>query len=478
LVCAGFSESAVAGTVPTDAAGKPFGLDVALARTSGGTPYDTLVRLFVLGQAVPETAAAEALAPMPLDGLIAPGLLERGDGGVRSVAALIPCGDLVLARDFWPSFRGGAPGSDYVLGVGIATLATASLAVRRQVDSVLDLGTGCGALALMAAEHAGRVVGTDTNPRALNFAEFNARFNGVGNVEFRLGSLFEPVAGETFDLIHCNPPFVISPSAALTYRDSGMPGDSVCERIVRAAPGHLSEGGFASILISWWHTDPDDWQERPKAWLANGGCDAWLLRADTADPVSYASTWIDSARVHQAPGTEPQPLDEWLAAYEDIGIGAISTGALILRRRSGGSHWFRADDVPDGWPAESCSDQILRVFAGQDLLASCDDAALLRQRIQLTPAHRLEHTLHAEDGNWRVERALLRQTDGIGFAGEVDRLVGTILAGCDGARTLGELVADLAAGVGRPAEEIAPACARVVRQLMATGFLTVDGDPS
>ncbi len=477
LAAAGFSESAVAKTVPTDGAGKPLGLDVALARTTGGTPYDSLVRLFVLGQAVSEPAAREALAPMPLDALLAPGLLRREGDGVRSAAAVIPCGDLVLARDFWPSFSGAAPGSDYVLGVGIATLATANLAVRSPARSVLDLGTGCGALALMAASHADRVVGTDTNPRALNFAALNARLNGIDNVEFLLGSLFEPVADETFDLIHCNPPFVISPSAALAYRDSGMPGDSLCERVVREAPQRLTEGGFATVLMSWWHHSPDDWRVRPRAWLADGGCDAWLLRADTADPVAYASTWIASARVHQAPGTPPQSLDDWLAAYESIGIGAISTGALILRRCSGGANGFRADEVPDGWPAESCSDQVLRVFAAQDVLASCDDAALLQQRIRLTPAHRLEHTLHAQEGNWQVQRALLRQTDGIGFAGEVDRLVCTVLAGCDGARTLAELVADLAASVGQPAGAIAPACVRVVRQLMATGFLTVDGEP-
>ena len=51
----------------------------------------------------------------------------------------------------------------------------------------------------------------------------------------RDGSFFEPVAGETFDLIATNPPFVISPATGerLVYRDSGLPGDRVVEHIVR-----------------------------------------------------------------------------------------------------------------------------------------------------------------------------------------------------------------------------------------------------
>ena len=69
----------------------------------------------------------------------------------------------------------------------------------------------------------------------------------------RDGSFFEPVAGELFDLIATNPPFVISPATGerLVYRDSGLPGDRVVEDIVRAAPAHLTEGGLCQILANW-----------------------------------------------------------------------------------------------------------------------------------------------------------------------------------------------------------------------------------
>src|SRR5581483_8369941 len=80
----------------------------------------------------------------------------------------------------------------------------ASLTPRRRVARALDVGTGNGAQALLAARHSGHVVATNVTERALAFTRTNAALNGIENVETRAGSLFEPVAGETFDLITCN----------------------------------------------------------------------------------------------------------------------------------------------------------------------------------------------------------------------------------------------------------------------------------
>ncbi len=133
-----------------------------------------------------------------------------------------------------------------MLGISPASTSLAQLTLRHDVATALDLGTGCGVQALHLAGHADRVVATDVNQRALDLARFNAELNEVADrVDVRNGSFFEPVAGERFDLISTNPPFVISPATGrneqrLVYRDSGMPGDQVVEHIVRTAPAHLS----------------------------------------------------------------------------------------------------------------------------------------------------------------------------------------------------------------------------------------------
>ena len=64
---------------------------------------------------------------------------------------------------------------------------------------------------LSLAAKVDRVIGTDINPRAVALSRINAALNGIGNVEFREGDMFAPVAGETFDLIISQPPFVSTP---------------------------------------------------------------------------------------------------------------------------------------------------------------------------------------------------------------------------------------------------------------------------
>ena len=169
-----------------------------LRRTGGGTPLDTLVRLFILDQAVDAAAAADAFAPMTVDEWTSIGLIARDAEGVRATVQLRCYQGLVLACDFTRRDKGGVR-RDYVMSVSPSSLVLLGMTVRRPIRAALDLGTGCGIQAFGAAPHSQRVVAVDTNPRAIAIARFNAGLNGIANVDFREGSLFEPVAGETFD---------------------------------------------------------------------------------------------------------------------------------------------------------------------------------------------------------------------------------------------------------------------------------------
>ena len=129
------------------------------------------------------------------------------------------------------------------------------LALARRPGSVLDLGTGSGAIALALKRHlpAARVIAVEASPAALAIACGNARRLGL-EVEFRQGAWFEPVAGERVDLVVSNPPYVavgdphlaegdlrFEPRAALVAGEDGL--DAI-RTIIAGARAHLTRGGW------------------------------------------------------------------------------------------------------------------------------------------------------------------------------------------------------------------------------------------
>jgi len=442
-------------------------LPLYLRRLRDVTPLNTLIRLFVLMTPVDEHAAREAFAPSTLDQVERMGLLRRTEDGVVARVRLSGCLGLILAHDSYDA-RSTLP-ADHVLDVNPTTNTLAALTVRHRVRTALDLGTGCGVLALLAARHADHVIGTDTNQRALNFASFNAALNGSANVEFRLGSLFEPVAGERFGLIACNPPYVISPDSRYIFRDGNRRGHGLCEEVVRRAPDHLEAGGFATVLCNWGIASGEHWSAPLRQWVARSGCDTWMLCSGSQDPLTYAATWNrgpDKAGYEEA-------LERWPAYYRELGFDDIGMGAVIMRRGAAGDGWIRADMLPES-PLQPDESLIARIFDSQDVLARLEsDTALLDVPFRTVAAHRLEQMLHLQNGGYVAGSAAIQLEAGLKFRGDVDDFTIRVLMACNGARTLGEIALDLAARSGRDSTEMRRATAVIARRLVSLGFLTV-----
>lgn len=123
-------------------------------------------------------------------------------------------------------------------------------------DAVLEIGTGCGILALLAAEKAKTVVAVDLNPYALKCASRNAENYMVKNIEFRHGDLFQPIRrNERFSLILFNSPYLPSEldedKSWIGKAWAGGPnGRQVIDRFIEAVPKFLTDGGRILLIQS------------------------------------------------------------------------------------------------------------------------------------------------------------------------------------------------------------------------------------
>ncbi len=436
--------------------------------------FSTLARLFVLGLPVEVGAARSALAPFELDRLVGLGVVRLDGATVSPTVRLVPHGDYYIASDLQPE-TGKTP-ADFVPGIQAPSVMLAKLAVRRSAGTALDLGTGCGIQALLAAKHCDRVLATDVNDRALAFAAFNARLNGVSGIEFRQGDGFDPAEEERFDLIVSNPPYVVSPVVEFLYRDNPLPADQLCRRLVEATPGFLNEGGFAHLLVSWVRST-EDWTEPLRTWTAESGCDAWLLHYKTEDPLTHAANWLHPLAEDDPDGFEGE-LDRWTAHLRRLEIGAVGYGAVTLRRRGGVRNWTEADALPLE-RLEPASDHTLRVFVARDYLEGlADDRALLDAPLALAEPHRLEQTLRCEKGGFWVESQTLVLQDGLGFRVAIDRPTASLLPHLDGENAVRDVLARVASELGleeSDGERFMTAALPVVRRLLALGFLQPPG---
>jgi hypothetical protein len=442
-----------------------------LRATTDGSVLATLVRLWQLQVPVPVEDVERAL-PRLRGPLVEAGVLQRSVGDVRARVDVRPYAD--EQHDWWvmsdlvPGLDGGdrRVAADHVLNVGSASTTLAQLTQREPFGSALDLGTGCGVQSLHLSTHCARTVGTDVNRRALAMARVNAGLNDV-DLDLREGSLFEPVAGESFDLVTTNPPFVISPGGGerLVYRDSGLPGDELVRRIVSTVHDHLNPGGWCQMLANWEHRAGEPWQDRLAGWVAGTGCDAWVVQREVLDPARYVEMWLADAGLHRSPDYGRR-YDEWLGWFAEQQVEAIGFGWVTLRRAGRVDPLLRLED----WPYD-VEQPLGPEFASwgrrTDWLGAHPD--LLGTRLRVA-ADVVQETF-GPPGEEHPERIVLRRQRGMRRARQVDTVEAGLVGACDGDLAVGQILDAMATLLDRDAAELRAEYADRVRGLVEDGFV-------
>ncbi len=284
-------------------------------------PVDTLIELFIDGRAVGVDRLRKQVSAAFIDALVETRLAEETGACVQSKLCLFCCNGKFIVTD--RAVKNAAInqvmwlwGESYLLG---------GLVDRRPRRRAIDLGTGSGVHALLASDHCTSVVGVDINPRALEFARFNAGLNGITNVEFVASDLFnalDSTTDSTSDLLVANPPYLPDTAAEAgdNFWSGGAGGCEILARIVAALPERLADDGTAHLVGLY---------PSPPGTTIAQHFDDWLAGALHAYQV-LDHTW-------------PVPhFQDMLSAEPFVGDkSAWRFGVVSLRRAASGKGWWK-----------------------------------------------------------------------------------------------------------------------------------------
>ncbi len=352
-LAAGAGAASTSSDRPSPATGAASTSSAANAPQDGdvaGYKVAVLTALFMLGEPVGAAALETALPRTGVAGALAIGLVvptQSASGEQRYAPAV----DLRpheaedahgsvrwwVASDLGELVTGQALAPDHVLGIGRAGLTLAALTPRKPVETALDLGVGCGIQTLYLLRHVRQVVATDISTRALEFTAFNVALAGVDSarVQLRQGNLLEPVAGQRFDLIVSNPPFVITPPSVrqaglplMEYRDAGGP---ILPALVRGLEDHLNPDGVAVMLGNWEHREGTSWRTSVNQWIGKS-LDAWIIQREVQDPVEYAAMWLrDGGLTPERSGAAfESALAAWQEDFDSRQVSGVGMGYLVF----------------------------------------------------------------------------------------------------------------------------------------------------
>ena len=226
------------------------GLDDVLKRDSDSAPpamepkFQVLGRLFVDGSDA-ERRDLQSCAPEDvIAALEAVGVLRRADDRVSGAYGL------VNHLGTWMVHEKLSPSVQAYYGYDAIELSRTLIGAQ---GSVLDLCAGVGAQGFVCARTANHVTAVEIEAAAEKPFWINAAMNGFSNkVDFKVGDLFEPVKGRTFDVICCNPPFLpVPPSIRYPcFADGGPQGLGIVRRVIAGLPEALTRTGRCEMQCS------------------------------------------------------------------------------------------------------------------------------------------------------------------------------------------------------------------------------------
>lgn len=498
-LAAGAGAASTSSDRPSPATGADSTSSAANAPQDGdvaGYKVAVLTALFMLGEPVGAAALETALPRTGVAGALAIGLVvpTQSASGEQCYA---PAVDLRpheaedahgsvrwwVASDLGELVTGQALAPDHVLGIGRAGLTLAALTPRKPVETALDLGVGCGIQTLYLLRHVRQVVATDISTRALEFTAFNVALAGVDSarVQLRQGNLLEPVAGQRFDLIVSNPPFVITPPSVrqaglplMEYRDAGGP---ILPVLVRGLEDHLNPDGVAVMLGNWEHREGTSWRTSVNQWIGKS-LDAWIIQREVQDPVEYAAMWLrDGGLTPERSGVAfENALAAWQEDFDSRQVSGVGMGYLVFHAPSVAATgavvepWRVLEEVPTSGQG-ALGEHVAQVIAAHEALRGLDDAQVAALKLRTASGLSKEEALTPTP----VPTApVIRQAEGFGRVIAVGMPEVALLSASDeGLLTVAQIAAAVASLTSEDPAAVLADMVAATRTFAHAGMVTI-----
>jgi len=317
------------------------------------------------------------------------------------------------------------------------------------------------------SQNADRVVATDVNPRAIALGRINAAMNDVTNVDFRMGDWFSPVAGERFDLVLSQPPFVARPDGAVarTYLYGGTRGDELALRLLGGVLEHLTPAGRAIILTEFPEIAGWAIEDRVRdATGEEGACVLLLQSTRDIDEDCIAMAILEHPNL--GPGFEDAAIAR-RAHMAKLGVSGLKLSFTVVEHAGAAPGWIAAIPIRFRDDRIGLSAEFVDAVSLAHRLAFAVDETLLDAALRVPHGVSFVEDAGAPDGEVTARyRADLLRDDAT-----VNRDAFALATAIHDARTVREGVSNLAAAraMALPGalDEILPG----VRALLRSGLL-------
>ncbi|MEZ5392240.1 MAG: methyltransferase [Bryobacterales bacterium] len=393
-------------------------------------PKALLASLFLQGASVPVERVRRLIPAEGFDALLELGLFEEQGESIRAAGLLYPLAGLHIASDFPGRDLGG---EDFVFpAISQQTWEYLSILPDDPCGSLLEIGTGSGAAALLASRYADSVTATDISPRCVLFAEFNRRLNAVDGVIFQQADVFDGLPPEaTFDRIVAHPPYVPLTGKQEAYRHGGPDGEALLRRLLGGLADRLRPGGTCHLATLGLDTLEGPLERRLRGMLGahEAEFDLLLVEREVLTPLEFVLPWKE--------GEDMTFEEAWglSQALQTAKARALVRCSILLERRAtpGEPKTLRRKGGP-ATGAPEMAQELHRERPEIDWDQLLDASPEIIGEIELESI-----SLPTEDG-WRARTHILNAQYPFVFRTDCPAWAVELIGRIDGARTFRELL--------------------------------------